>query len=603
MESQNSELKWNLILLKPIGTSGSPLLMKIIPMNHKPAMRQVVVIAVTLVATLAMLAEDVTFLNNRRQWEKLPTATVLHMGFKFAEEREMPDSAVLCYTILANRLNNRKLQGKELEQCIGAVCNLGTVYLNSYNDLSRAFSYLLQAEELAIKHNEKKLLAHVYTNQANLYQFESELNPSKPHEDQILAIYKKAFYIGIGQEEWGPIVPSFITMVEMAFVKQQLDSVANEIRVFSRLNIPDTVYGAQFAQKLCEGIQLWQNHLNDKALLALKELGNSENWTDNSGFANSALVIKHIILYVAYHQLGQEELALEHIKESEKLAREYQLKEGLMVAYQNYSQYYTDLGDKVHADFYRLKRYELQDSISKASHVNDINTVRFLREIDKMNEEQRALTVKQQHDRQLLWIVSAAALVAIVMLVLLYQSRRRIQEGYRRIYQQNVELLAADEARRQAEAELPAKVAAETPKYSHNQMDNDVMDELWQQIVNIMQTSEEIYRDTFDVEQLCEMLGAKRAYVSQTINTKTGDSFTALLNEYRIREACRRMNDTSNYGKYTLEGIARSIGYSRSYFVRIFKEATGIPPSAYMKLARNNEAPDTPFSPQTENEV
>lgn len=559
-------------------------------------MRRIVVMVLALVATLVMMAEDVTFLNNRRQWEKLPTATVLHMGFKFAEEREMPDSAVLCYTILANRLNNRKLQGKELEQCIGAVCNLGTVYLNSYNDLSRAFSYLLQAEELAIKHNEKKLLAHVYTNQANLYQFESELNPSKPHEDQILAIYKKAFYIGIGQEEWGPIVPSFITMVEMAFVKQQLDSVANEIRVFSRLNIPDTVYGAQFAQKLCEGIQLWQNHLNDKALLALKELGNSENWTDNSGFANSALVIKHIILYIAYHQLGQEELALEHIKESEKLAREYQLKEGLMVAYQNYSQYYTDLGDKVHADFYRLKRYELQDSISKASHVNDINTVRFLHEIDKMNEEVKELTYKEQTKQRILWIVGAFALIAVLLLVLLYISRRRIQEGYQRLYKQNVELLAADEAQRQSMEAEPAPVA----KYSHNQMDEDVMEDLWLQIKCVMETSEEIYHDSFDVEQLCEMLGFKRAYVSQTINTKTGDSFTALLNEYRIREACRRMNDTTNYGQYTVEGIANSIGYSRSYFVRIFKEATGLPPSAYMKLARTNEAPDTPFSLQKE---
>ena len=556
-------------------------------------MRRVVVIVMLVVAALAVMAEDVTFLNNRRQWEQLPTATLNRMGFNFYEVKSMPDSALLCYTILSNRLQTRQLQGKELEQCIGAVCNLGSIYLNAYYDFSKAYSFLLQAEEQAVKHHQDKMLAYVYITLANLYERESRLNAAKPHEDLVMQTYKKVFDICIRQKEWRPIVPSFISMVEMAFAKEQLDSVTEQINTFTQLSIPDSVYGIKYAEKLCQGIRLWQANKREEAIRCFKELNTTlETLPKKSGFNLTSIVIQHITLSIAYLQSGQNVLALNEIKESERKAREFQLPDGLLAAYQNYIKYYVELeGNEVRADFYRLKRYELQDSLIRTSHVNDINTVRFLHEIDKMNEEQQALALKQRHDRQMLWVVSIAALIAIVMLVLLYLSRKRIQQGYRTIYQQNVELLAAEDARqRAAMAEQLKETTVETPKYSHNQMDLDVMDELWQQIVHLMQTSDEIYQDTFSIERLCDMLGAKRAYVSQTINTKAGGTFTTLLNEYRIREACRRMNDTENFGQYTIEGIANSVGYSRSYFVRIFKESTGIPPSAYMKLAKAGNA-------------
>lgn len=554
-------------------------------------MRRIVVIVMLVLAAIAVMAEDVTFLNNRRQWEQLPTATLNRMGFNFYEVKSMPDSALLCYTILSNRLQTRQLQGKELEQCIGAVCNLGNIYLSTYNDFSKSYSSLLLAEEMAIKFHKERLLAHVYINLANLYHYENKINASKPHDDKILETYKKAFENALKFKEWGPIVPSFITMAEIALVKGQLDSIDHEINTFSKLAIPDSVFGLRFAQKLHKGVSLWRDNEREEALKSFNDLDNLDNWPDSSGLAKTAVMIKHVILYCLYHQMGRDDFALEHIEKTERMATAFRNPDGLLAAYQNYVQFYTDRGDEVRADFYRLKQYELQDSLIRTSHVNDINTVRFLHEIDKMNEEQQALALKQRHDRQMLWVVSIAALIAIVMLVLLYLSRKRIQQGYRTIYQQNVELLAAEDARqRAAMAEQLKEITVETPKYSHNQMDEDVMDELWQQIVHLMQTSDEIYQDTFSIERLCDMLCAKRAYVSQTINTKAGGTFTTLLNEYRIREACRRMNDIENFGQYTIEGIANSVGYSRSYFVRIFKEATGIPPSAYMKLAKAGNA-------------
>jgi YesN/AraC family two-component response regulator len=70
----------------------------------------------------------------------------------------------------------------------------------------------------------------------------------------------------------------------------------------------------------------------------------------------------------------------------------------------------------------------------------------------------------------------------------------------------------------------------------------------------------------FSAIKLAELTESKYNYVSQVINENFGCNFNAVLNEYRIKEACNRMNDISNYGNYTIEAIANSVGYSSTKF-------------------------------------
>ncbi len=79
-------------------------------------------------------------------------------------------------------------------------------------------------------------------------------------------------------------------------------------------------------------------------------------------------------------------------------------------------------------------------------------------------------------------------------------------------------------------------------------------------------------------------------YVSQVINESTNKNFNTLLNEYRIREACKRLTDFDTYGQMTNETIAEGLGYkSRSHFIRTFKKMTGLTPSQYQKIAREEQ--------------
>ena len=73
--------------------------------------------------------------------------------------------------------------------------------------------------------------------------------------------------------------------------------------------------------------------------------------------------------------------------------------------------------------------------------------------------------------------------------------------------------------------------------------------------------------------------------MSWVINNTYHKNFKTLLNEYRIREVCRRMEDKTNFGHLTIQALSNSLGYSSpSNFLRAFKNVNGMTPSMYQKL-------------------
>jgi len=66
-----------------------------------------------------------------------------------------------------------------------------------------------------------------------------------------------------------------------------------------------------------------------------------------------------------------------------------------------------------------------------------------------------------------------------------------------------------------------------------------------------------------------------------------GQSFSALLNEYRIKEARKILSASPNF-KYTIESVARMVGYkSKTAFNNAFKKYVGVTPSFYLNYIKN----------------
>ena len=105
-----------------------------------------------------------------------------------------------------------------------------------------------------------------------------------------------------------------------------------------------------------------------------------------------------------------------------------------------------------------------------------------------------------------------------------------------------------------------------------------------------MGTAPEIFDKSFTFRRLHELVGGNAKYISQAINTYAHCDFRTLLGQYRIREACRRINDMEHYGNYTIDAIAKGVGImSRTSFIQNFKKHTGLTPSVYLRLARSKQ--------------
>ena len=112
-------------------------------------------------------------------------------------------------------------------------------------------------------------------------------------------------------------------------------------------------------------------------------------------------------------------------------------------------------------------------------------------------------------------------------------------------------------------------------------LDEDIDNEMMQRIDTLM-TEEKLYRKSdLSVADIAERLGGRAREVSMVISACRQVNFKTYINEYRVVEAMRLLNeDKSN--KRTIDAIASEAGFAnRSSFYRVFKRSQGISPTDY----------------------
>ncbi|MDR7372807.1 helix-turn-helix domain-containing protein [Flavobacterium aquidurense] len=107
-------------------------------------------------------------------------------------------------------------------------------------------------------------------------------------------------------------------------------------------------------------------------------------------------------------------------------------------------------------------------------------------------------------------------------------------------------------------------------------------DNLYFQKLELLCKEHHIYTDsTLNREKVAEQLGISAGYVSQIVNTLTGDNFANYINNHRI-EAVKEMISNSEYENYNLLTIGLESGFtSKTTFYKAFKKATGQTPNEY----------------------
>lgn len=188
-------------------------------------------------------------------------------------------------------------------------------------------------------------------------------------------------------------------------------------------------------------------------------------------------------------------------------------------------------------------------------------------------------------------IINLSFILLFIVIVTVFAIWRNaiIKKNNKILFEKNKELTKIESQYRELIMEKPV------PKESDEEDSDDEPgpergsnsnNELLSLILLEMERSKPYLDSEFSLQALADLTGSNTKYVSQAVNEFTGQNFRNFINEYRIKEAERRLVEKEKYGNYTIQWIGESVGFkSKSAFVAAFRKVTGLTPSVYMKLS------------------
>ncbi|MBQ0116162.1 MAG: helix-turn-helix transcriptional regulator [Bacteroidales bacterium] len=281
--------------------------------------------------------------------------------------------------------------------------------------------------------------------------------------------------------------------------------------------------------------------------------------------------------------------------EQEHFLRENKMTFELLEVLQLIKQHYEVDGNAAMAKEYSLLYFTTKDEFINKSRLGKMDEAKLNIELEQTREKIQEMSYHQRIQSMALWSAVVIALLALTILAVLYVHYRKTKRTNRLLYERSVALL--DEGKELRMVSAPVENLEKPVPAEPLQADLDLMEK----ITAVMETSPEVFVDTFNINRLADLVGAHNKPVSHAINICKRCNFNVLLNEYRIKEACHRLMDTDTYGSYSIEGIGNSVGFkSRSYFAAVFKDIVGMTPSAFQKIYREQGIVPNSFSNEQE---
>lgn len=232
----------------------------------------------------------------------------------------------------------------------------------------------------------------------------------------------------------------------------------------------------------------------------------------------------------------------------------------------NFMELYIKTGERDKALDYSRRYLASMDSL--------VNVGNFMRVTSKRERVREATAQARIKDLQFTVSKQKFLLVAIAVLVALgavaWFVTRKIRGDMRQLFARNREL---------AILETPGDPAETRPQQ---------WDGLMERVNAVVSKPANFCNPDFSINALAQLCNSNTRYISQAINETTGDNFRALVNGYRIREARRRLTSDPSFANLTIQSVGESVGFkSASNFINAFKKVTGMTPSLYQRMAKN----------------
>ena len=517
-------------------------------------------------------------------------------GFSFLETRQLRDTAeyyfnkksydtaLVCYALLANM----PLKGKDadsLEWVVQAMNAQGVLYY-WMSDYRKSYECLINALDLCEKSG------------IDTYKYKILLN--------IGNIYYRFDRMGLAKDYYSKALASCRDSADQIILASNIGSV-----YLGNGSLDTALAYFDYAETLSRrcGNMYLGGVQNNKASLFFKKKDYDSAFfywhqalEESSGDAEIQ-ALSYSDLGRLFLERGNADSALHYVRLSNAIASASNNRNVQTENYRLLSRIAESKGERDKAFDYYKSYADMKDSLFNVEKFGEINQLQRSYEMSKVDSQINRLVMEQQVKDQVLryrtvslWVVVLALIGVSGILVFMYLQHKKLNRAYNSLVEKSLRIAEYQEeaaVKRRKDA-LQEKVSAENPVAGKMQEDK-TQDELLDRILQVMDDTETICDSEFSIEKLAMMVQSNHTSVSQSINAGLNRNFRSFLNSYRIREA-QRILAMPDANKYTIEAIAARVGFkSRSGFINVFKETTGVTPSFYLKSVREQVGVSRPF--------
>lgn len=524
-------------------------------------------------AYILILAFCIIFFSNARSDNadydsllKKSSQELMDEGLKYFEQRQ-GGNALSRFLIVSERYKESANQ-EDIKIGIRALNNVGCVYRYLYFDYPEAYNNFTRAYELCKKNKYDSFMPVIMVNLGDILNDYATINKSDSILREAESMFEKCFNLALERKDWELLTTAFFNLSNLNY-----DIDLKKYNAIFRKDIPESSPDIRFIRLQYLGIQKLQQKKYAESRQYFEQQLDAINtrWEPDRDRISAYLNIAH-----TYAMEDNVPKQLENLEKALEISEKSDLKDLKANISRLMAESYGKIGDTQRQQKARQLYLETMEEM-RDSRLGNIAEMKYLNDLKTHEERVRQHLFRERQQRYVIFAIAIFLLVTILFIIVILKKNRKLHANSQNIYEKYQKLLAAEAER-------------DEHKYSRSNLNDDKREKLIKRIKEILENPENICRQDFSSKELARMVGSNTTYVSQVINETFGVTFSTLLGNYRVKEACRQINESEKTTTFTIEGIANNVGFkSRTALLNAFKREVGLSPSEYIKLTRESQ--------------
>ncbi|APD08080.1 hypothetical protein UJ101_02582 [Flavobacteriaceae bacterium UJ101] len=231
------------------------------------------------------------------------------------------------------------------------------------------------------------------------------------------------------------------------------------------------------------------------------------------------------------------------------------------------------------SQLYYTNRYLYIDSVLDERYKSFSNQIKERYEIPNLIEEREILIEKleERHQRKQYYIYGLVLLGSLVGFIGLYyyQKQKKYKKAFQKLQSGNVE-----------EKPQSFKETSETKSLT---LSKEVVEDLSKKL-EVFEQEKQFLSSKMNLQRMARLFKSNSLYISKVINCTKQKNFSTYINDLRIDESIKILQEKTTFQNYTVKALAEEFGFSSTQaFSKAFYKRTEMYPSYFIKQLKKEK--------------